>query len=345
MVIKFKKRPILSIGKTLSIFIVLCISFLFLVLFWPQNNTKFIRKITVESGLSLDQISDILYEKKIIKNKDIFSFAVKLLGMEKKIPIGTFKLVNANSNYEIINQLIYGAPEVKKVMILEGWTLNQIANNLQNELQFDSLEIINLFRDQDFLKKNGINSPSLEGYLYPDTYYFFVGDNPKNVLSQLISMHSSFWTNSFKNRAKKLNMTKHEVVTLASIIEGEAIYNSERAKISAVYHNRLKIGMKLQADPTIQYIIPDSPRRLFNRDLKIKSPYNTYLHKGLPPGPINSPGRNSLIAALYPEHNDFLFFVATGDGYHTFSTNERDHNKAKRKLQKLRKKIKRKNKK
>ena len=98
--------------------------------------------------------------------------------------------------------------------------------------------------------------------------------------------------------------------------------------------------MKLQADPTIQYIIPDSPRRLLNRDLKIKSPYNTYLHKGLPPGPINSPGKESLHAALYPEKNDFIFFVATGNGYHTFTTNEKDHNRAKRKLQKLRKELK-----
>ena len=141
-----------------------------------------------------------------------------------------------------------------------------------------------------------------------------------------------------------MNMTKHEAVTLASIIEGEAIYDSERAKISGVYHNRLKIGMKLQADPTIQYILPDSPRRLLNRDLKIKSPYNTYLNYGLPPGPINSPGENSIIAALYPEKNDFIFFVATGGGYHTFTTNERDHNKAKKKLQRMRREMRKKRK-
>ena len=103
-------------------------------------------------------------------------------------------------------------------------------------------------------------------------------------------------------------MNENQVVTLASIIEGEAIYNSERGKISGVYHNRMKIGMKLQADPTIQYIIPDGPRRLLNRDLRIESPYNTYLNKGLPPGPINSPGKHSLLAALFPEENDFLFF-------------------------------------
>ena len=112
--------------------------------------------------------------------------------------------------------------------------------------------------------------------------------------------------------------------------------------ISGVYHNRLNRGMRLQADPTIQYIIDDGPRRLLNRDLKIDSPYNTYKYEGLPPGPINSPGEKSLIAALYPEENEYLFFVARGDGYHTFTTNEKDHNIAKKQLQKLRRKLRKK---
>ena len=171
---------------------------------------------------------------------------------------------------------------------------------------------------------------------------FFEGDNPNSVLSQLVSEYNTFWNTKHRNRAKEIGFTEHEVVTMASIIEGEAIYNSERPRISAVYHNRLNINMKLQADPTIQYIIPGGPRRLLNKDLRVQSPYNTYLHKGLPPGPINSPGKESLTAALYPEENDFIFFVATGDGYHTFTTNEKDHNKAKRKLQKLRREHRRK---
>ena len=137
-----------------------------------------------------------------------------------------------------------------------------------------------------------------------------------------------------------MNLTQHQIVTLASIIEGEAIYDSERPIISAVYHNRLKRGMKLQADPTVQYIIKDGPRRLLNKDLKIKSLYNTYLYQGLPPGPINSPGLESLKAALYPEKNDFFYFVAKGDGYHTFSKNERDHERAKRAFQRVRRKVK-----
>ena len=138
---------------------------------------------------------------------------------------------------------------------------------------------------------------------------------------------------------KKIKMTEVEVLTLASIIEGEAIYDRERPIISGVYHNRLNTGMRLQADPTIQYIIDESPRRLLNRDLKIDSPYNTYLYNGLPPGPINNPGLESIKAALYPESNDYFYFVARGDGYHTFSKTKEQHNKAKRDFQKVRRNL------
>ena len=315
-------------------------AFTVLVFYWPQNNPHSMVKVVIESGSSLNGIANMLNEKKIISNKQMFCWAVKIMGKEKKIPVGSFRLINARTNYEIIDQLIYGSPEVKKIRILEGWNLNQIAGNLSKVMAFDSTKVLKIANDPKFLSKNGIDASSLEGYLFPDTYFFFEGDTPSSVLSHLVLKYKEFWNKTYRDRAKRLNMTENEVVTLASIIEGEAIYNSERAKISGVYHNRLNIGMKLQADPTIQYIISDGPRRLLNRDLRIESPYNTYLNHGLPPAPINSPGKNSLIAALYPEENDFLYFVATGDGYHTFTTNENDHKKAKRKLQKLRRQLK-----
>ena len=330
-----------SIPLFISLFLLFTsISVFTLILFWPQNNIHKTIKIKVEPGSTLKNISELLYKDRIISNQQSFKWAIQFLGKQKKIPIGTFRLVNARSNYSIIQQLVYGAPEVKKVRILEGWNVKQIAHHLSKTMNFDSIEVINLVHDRKFISKLGYNESSLEGYLFPDTYFFFDGDNPKSVIKQLVAEYKMFWNTENKKRAFEIGFTEHEVVTFASIIEGEAIYNSERAKISAVYHNRLNINMKLQADPTIQYIIPDSPRRLLNRDLKIKSPYNTYLHKGLPPGPINSPGKESLHAALYPEKNDFIFFVATGDGYHTFTTNEKDHNRAKRKLQKLRKELK-----
>ena len=145
-------------------------------------------------------------------------------------------------------------------------------------------------------------------------------------------MVSEFWKNfnkTFIERTNELGFTVHEVVTLASIIEGEALLDKERAIISSVYHNRLEKRMKLQADPTIQYIIPGNPKALSNRDLKRVSPYNTYLNYGLPPGPINNPGLESIKAALYPADTDYLYFVAQGDGSHVFTTNQKDHLRAK----------------
>ena len=339
---KINKRHISGILLLTLVVVILFSSGI--ILFWSQNNQHSVIKVTVEPGATLMHIANVLYDKDIISNKQTFQLAVRLMGRERKIPIGTFNLVNAKSNYDIINQIVYGAPEVKKVRILEGWNINQIAGHLSKEMNLDSTKITLLCNDSNFVRSNGINESSLEGYLFPDTYFFYVGDKPKSILKHLIKMNKSFWTKNHLLQSKKLNLSKHQVLTLASIIEGEAIYDSERAKISAVYHNRLNIGMRLQADPTIQYIIPDSPRRLLNKDLKIKSPYNTYLNWGLPPGPINSPGKNSILAALYPEENDFLYFVATGDGYHTFTTNKKDHNKAKRKLQKLRRALKKKRK-
>jgi UPF0755 protein len=144
---------------------------------------------------------------------------------------------------------------------------------------------------------------------------------------------------SLKTRAEEIGWTLNQALTLASIIEGEAMVDTEMPLISSVYHNRLDIGMPLQADPTIQYIIPDGPRRLLYRDLEIDSPYNTYKYKGLPPGPINNPGIRAIKAALYPADTDYLYFVANGDGTHSFSENYSQHRRAKRRFDEYRKKV------
>ena len=255
------------------------------------------------------------------------------------MPAGTFRLKDANNNSTIIWQLVNSAPELKKVTILEGWSLHQLAEYLTTEMGFGINEIIGLSQDNAFIDLLEVPSNNLEGYLYPDTYYFFEGDTPRSVLTRLVKEYKKFWTDKIYSQAQEMQMSEQDVVTLASIIEGEAVYDDERSVISAVYHNRLKKGMKLQADPTVQYIIDDGPRRLLNKDLEIDSPYNTYLYNGLPPGPINSPGSKSLYAALYPADNRYLYFVAKGDGYHTFSNTEREHKRAKRAFQKIRRQV------
>ena len=326
------------------IFSTLCIliTSILITLYWPQNNSIKDVKVIINYGDPLSVITKKLKNKKLISNEMIFNMVAKLNGVENSIPAGIFLISDANTNIKLINCLVKNSPQIKKITLLEGWTINQSINYLAEEMGFDHKNFEMIISDIDIINNFDINTDNMEGYIYPETYYFFEGQSELSVIKKIINEYKNFWNKENIARAKKLKMTQHEIVTLASIIEGEAIYDSERPIISAVYHNRLNIGMKLQADPTVQYIIKDGPRRLLNKDLKIKSPYNTYLNQGLPPGPINSPGRKSLYAALYPNNNEYLYFVAKGDGYHTFSKNEKDHEKAKKNFQKIRRKVQRK---
>ena len=248
-------------------------------------------------------------------------------------------LRNARSNHGIIQQLVYGAPSLKNVTVLEGWTIDNIAEVLEQKIGVNKKKFLRLCKDQELVKLYELEGNSFEGYLFPDTYHFAEDLDAIVVLNKMVNEFKKNMTLSMRVRAEELGMSQLEIITLASIIEGEAIYDDERATISAVYHNRLEKGMRLQADPTIQYIIEGGPRRLLNEDLKIKSEYNTYLNSGLPPGPINNPGKESIIAALYPAVNDYIYFVARGDGYHTFSKTEKEHNRAKRKFQEVRRRV------
>ena len=334
------------IQKSIIVYLIFSVSiiiatFLVTVFYWPQNNMNKEIKITINHGESLSVISKKLLKKGVITNENIFEVATKIRGLDTSIPVGTFLMQNVKVNHDIINHLVFGNPERKKVTLLEGWNIKQTSNHLSKEMGFDYNTIVEIINNTSFINSLGIKSQSLEGYLYPDTYYFFEGEDVNSVIKRLVKEYKYFWTDSNITKASSINLTQHQILTLASIIEGEAIYDSERPIISAVYHNRLKRGMKLQADPTVQYIIKDGPRRLLIKDLRIKSPYNTYLYEGLPPGPINSPGFKSLNAALYPDKNDYLYFVAKGDGYHTFSKNEKEHERAKRAFQRVRKKVKR----
>ena len=322
----------------LGFMIVSIVAFQGTIVFWPQDNQFESVQIDIPKGASLLSISNSLKNQHILTNEKTFLMAVKLLGHETNIPAGKFTLLEPKTNLRIIKQLVTGKPILKKVTLLEGWTMKKIAGVLESELGINKMDILSICKNQIFIKNQGIPSKTLEGFLFPETYFFQESDSPEEILSQLIEEYKNNVPEGLKNRADSLGFSELEMITLASIIEGEAIYNSERSTISAVYHNRLKLGMKLQADPTIQYIIKDSPRRLLNKDLKIDSPYNTYLHNGLPPAPVNNPGKASILAALFPEENEFLYFVARGDGYHTFSKTQEEHNRAKREFQKFRRK-------
>jgi UPF0755 protein len=308
-----------------------------ILLYWPQNDINNKIKVNIPKGSTLAQISEILEDKEIVTNGHMFITATRLMGYSNKIPAGIFALTNAKNNYRIVKQLIQGNPEMIRVTLLEGWTISQVTEAISDSLNISSETLSTLCYDEQFIQELGIEASSLEGYLYPETYLFLESENdPKEILKQVVSEFNSVFSDNLRKRAEQIGFTVNEVLTIASIIEGEAIFDSERPLISAVYHNRLRKRMLLQADPTVQYVIKDGPRRLRLSDLKIDSPYNTYVYRGLPPGPISNPGKASILAALYPDDNDYIFFVARGDNYHTFTTTIEEHNRAKREFQKVR---------
>ncbi|HCV42774.1 MAG TPA: endolytic transglycosylase MltG [Bacteroidetes bacterium] len=196
---------------------------------------------------------------------------------------------------------------------------------LSRVVGIDSARFVALVHDESFVHSLGINAHSLEGYLLPDTYTFQWQTDEQALITTLVTEYRRFYTDSLQARANGLDWTTNQVMTLASIVEGEAVLQEERPVISGVYHNRLRKGMKLEADPTLRYVIDGGPRRILYSDLQIESPYNTYRYRGLPPGPINNPGRASILAALFPARHNYLFFVANGKGGHWFTSTYAEH--------------------
>ena len=326
-------------------FLIIALFFFYLIIIiWPQNNLKKESFFQIPTGSSLYKVSNILKKNNIIKNETSFILAVTLMGYEKKLQAGKFNLQKDTNNFQLIKKLVYGNESLVSVTVLEGWSLNQISEEIEKKIGIKQIDFLEVSRHPQFLKKLGIAAKSLEGYLFPETYFFSERVSPESIIETMVFQFKKNFSTDFKNRMREIGFNEIEVITLASIIEGEAIFDIERSKVSSVYHNRLKKGMKLQADPTIQYIIEGPPRRLLNKDLKIESPYNTYLNYGLPPGPINNPGLQSIKAALFPKETNFYYFVAKGDGYHTFTQTEKEHRIAKKKFQEFRKKYNRQNK-
>jgi UPF0755 protein len=317
-----------EINTTLSIAITILIIFVTSIL--SVNNREVNSSvITIEKGMSLNSVSNLLLENEIIVNQNIFKLKVITRGLASKIPTGRFLIDGKISDALLIDLIFNKGPIKLKLTIPEGSQSKNLFQDINTLLNTD-YDFNKYFNSTEILEQYKVDASSLEGYLYPDTYYLYHDSSPEEIIDILLSEFWKKFDENLQDRANQLGFSVHEVVTLASIIEGEAMLDSERSTISSVYHNRLKINMKLQADPTIQYIIPGPPKTLSNRDLRIKSDYNTYQNYGLPPGPINNPGIASIKAALYPEDTNFLFFVAQGDGSHAFTTNEKDHEEAKR---------------
>jgi UPF0755 protein len=283
-------------------------------------------KFEIKRGESLNSIIESLYLKGIIPSKTNFKIAAVVYGAEKKLRAARYEIPNGLSYVELVELFLSGKADfLRKVKIYEGSTLNSTAGTLKLDALIDSALFVQASSTKSFLDSLGIFASSAEGYLLPGEYFVYERSDPREVIKIIYDAFKKFVVDSLQNNSLQRKYSLHQVLTLASIVEGETNKVSEMPTIAGVYYNRLKIGMKLQADPTIQYLLIDGWRRLTYSDLQINNPYNTYKFSGLPPGPINNPGRDALRAAFNPEQHKFLFFVADGNGGHNFAENYSKH--------------------
>jgi UPF0755 protein len=282
-------------------------------------------RVVVPKGSTLRVAADSLARAGVIQNATAFRFYAMLTNRDRSIRAGTYLFKRGISWGEVLTDLQGGRGLEHSITIPEGWSLSQIEPQLARVLGVPLDSVQAATRDTALLHLLDIPTPTLEGYLFPDTYMFPDGTTPRAAVRVMVSRFQQVWRPEWDVQLQRLAMSRHDVMALAAIVEKEARLPEERPVIAAVYMNRVKAGMLLQADPTVQYALGRHVARVFYKDLEVDSPYNTYRHKGLPPGPIASPGRPSIVAALFPANVPYTFFVAHPDGHHEFTSDFRAH--------------------
>ena len=293
----------------------------------PADRNGVEQVFVVREGESLKEVAAELESRHLIANKSLFVLWSKLAGRSKQIKTGEYALSSGMAPIRILEKIRKGSVILHSVTIPEGFTIEQIADLLTGKGLVQREEFVRLAHDPKLLRSHGISASSLEGYLFPDTYHFSRGLGPSALIDVMVKR---FWqmVGPLRARADAMGMKMEEVVTLASIVEKETGEPTERAAIASVFLNRLSRGMRLESDPTVIYGLKDFDGNLRKNDLTRETPYNTYVIKGLTPGPIASPGIEAIKAVLYPAQTDYLYFVSKNDGSHHFSRTLAEHNRA-----------------
>jgi UPF0755 protein len=283
--------------------------------------------VTVREGVSLKEVAGSLEGKGIITNKTVFMLWTRLMGYSRQIKAGEYRLSSAMAPIRIMEILTRGMVISYPVTIPEGFSIEQIGKLLdENELAHKTVFLL-AAHDPGILEKYGISGPSLEGYLYPDTYYFSKGLSAISIIDTMVNRFFEV-LEGHRQRIVESGMAIREIVTLASIIEKETGIAEERPVIASVFFNRMEKKMRLASDPTVIYGIGDFSGNLTKKDLSRYTPYNTYVIAGLPPGPISNPGLESIKAVLYPAETEYLYFVSKNNGSHHFSKTLEEHKRA-----------------
>jgi len=281
--------------------------------------------IIIPRGASLAKVSEILEENGIIEKPGLFKTILRLTGGSTRVRAGEFRFRKHMRTIDALVVLYHDEPIVYHVTIPEGWTVRQISELLAAQNLINKMRFLELSLTESAARKYGITAPSLEGFLYPDTYDFSKIDGEDRVIERMVQRFLQVYERELKGEAANKKMSLLDLVTFASIVEKETGNASERELVSSVFHNRMKKKMRLQSDPTTIYGIPDFNGNLTRAHLLSYSPYNTYVIPGLPKGPIASPGLASLRATLRPAQTNYLYFVANKKGGHVFSETYTQH--------------------
>ncbi len=282
----------------------------------PDHNLS---NFIIAPGEGFRRITRRLADSGIIKSPLKFRLLARFTHQDKRIKAGEYRLRPSQSPGEILTALVGGDVVLYRLTVPEGFTLEQISQAVAAAGLAKAEDFRMAAKDPQLIDALGIHAPSLEGYLFPDTYYFPRPADPKTIIRTMVNNLMTILTPKWRKAAKQAGFTIHQVLTLASIIEKETGAPAERRLISSVFYNRLQKKMRLASDPTVIYGIPDFDGNLTRKHLQTPGPYNTYLNTGLPPGPIANPGAQAIKAALFPKNTDYLFFVSKKDGTHQFS--------------------------
>ena len=295
-------------------------------------------RVILPAGASFSAVTDSLKARGVISDSRTFKLLARVRGIDRSVHAGVYEFPAGTSPWKALTMLATGKKAALRFTVPEGLTIPEVSALAAEKLGIRADSFAAAARDSVTASAvlGGLRVPSFEGFLRPETYLVPADINARELVRVMAEGFKSEWNPAWNARLDSLKMDRLELVTLASIVEGEARADEERETIAGVYHNRLRMGMALQADPTVQYAIMlkrgRKKSRLFIKDYAFPSPYNTYLHPGLPPGPVNSPSRRSIEAALYPAAVKYLYFVAGSDGRHVFSRTYNEHLRAIRRI-------------
>ncbi len=301
---------------------------------WTPNGTS--QYVDIPTGSDFDDVKLILYSKGLIIHRKNFEWWAEKKKYPKLVKPGRYLIRSGMSNNELINMLRAGEQVPVQLIFNNVRDIYQLAQKVSSQIEADSASIVQLLTDSTYLALLGFTKETASVMFIPNTYEMYWNTNAEGFIKRMHDEYVKFWSGSRTEKARKLNMTIPEVVTLASIVEKETNKNDEKPVIAGVYINRLKAGWRLQADPTVIYALNDySIKRVLNKHKKVPSPYNTYLVSGLPPGPICIPSIASIDAVLNYDHNNYLYFCAKDDmsGYHAFAKTNKQHQRNAKKYQ------------